>query len=88
MAEVLELAGCAAIENCKRRVSPRHILLVIRNDEEFDELLKDVVIPRGGVVQHIPPFLLLPTTKGGSDPIPTPVMHISNNKKGSKSWPG
>jgi len=57
-AEMLELAGNKAIHVKKKRIQPRHILLTIRDDEEFDKLLKNVTIPGGGVSSEIHPFLL------------------------------
>ncbi|KAF8182085.1 hypothetical protein GALMADRAFT_61950 [Galerina marginata CBS 339.88] len=64
-AEILELAGNAARDNKKQRIVPRHLQLAIRNDEELQKLLGNVVISQGGVVPHIAPELL-PTKSGKS----------------------
>jgi len=57
-AEILELAGNAARDNKKQRIVPRHLQLAIRNDEELNKLLGQVVISQGGVVPHIQAELL------------------------------
>ncbi|CAG0896325.1 unnamed protein product [Darwinula stevensoni] len=57
-AEVLELSGNAARDNQRRRITPRHILLAIANDEELFKLLKNVTIPQGGVIPRIHPELM------------------------------
>ncbi|KAJ3551112.1 hypothetical protein NM688_g4926 [Phlebia brevispora] len=64
-AEILELAGNAARDNKKQRIVPRHLQLAIRNDEELNKLLGDVVISQGGVVPHIDPALLPSKTQKG-----------------------
>ena len=46
-AEILELAGNAARDNKRSRITPRHILLAVANDEELNKLLKNVTIPQG-----------------------------------------
>ncbi|XP_043922989.1 late histone H2A.2.2-like [Protopterus annectens] len=57
-AEVMELAGSVA-HNCKRnRITPRHIQLAVRNDDEFHKLLEDVTIAEGGVLPNIHAQLL------------------------------
>uniref|UniRef100_M4ES68 Histone H2A n=1 Tax=Brassica campestris TaxID=3711 RepID=M4ES68_BRACM len=57
-AQVLEVAGNAARHNKKTRITPRHIQLAVRNDEELDNLLGSVTIANGGVLPHINPKLL------------------------------
>ena len=52
-AEVLELAGNAARDNNKTRITPRYICLAIRQDEELNKLWANITIAQGGVVPHI-----------------------------------
>ncbi|CAF0753443.1 unnamed protein product [Didymodactylos carnosus] len=57
-AEILELAGNAARDNKKQRITPRHLQLAIRNDEELAKMLSKVTLPQSGVLPHIHPLLL------------------------------
>lgn len=43
-AEILELAGNAARDNKKGRVTPRHILLAVANDEELNQVRKNSTV--------------------------------------------
>ncbi|KAH6944807.1 hypothetical protein HPB50_005296 [Hyalomma asiaticum] len=49
-AEVLELAGDAARDNGKGRITPRHIQLAVSNDEELHKLLAGVTISEGSAL--------------------------------------
>ncbi|KAJ6621354.1 histone-fold-containing protein [Mycena sp. CBHHK59/15] len=69
MAELLELAGNCARDNHRVRIIPRHLLLAVRNDYEYDshlpseltlnsslrldKLLAETIIAQGGVRPHI-----------------------------------
>ncbi|XP_050949817.1 core histone macro-H2A.1 isoform X3 [Labeo rohita] len=86
-AEILELAGNAARDNKKGRVTPRHILLAIANDEELHQLLRGVTIAAGGVLPNIHPELL--SKKRGSktklEAIVTPPPPTQKSKTANKA---
>lgn len=66
--EILELAGNAARDDQKSRITPRHLQLAIRLDEELSRVLGRVTIPEGGVIPCVHAALLpqrAPAPKAG-----------------------
>lgn len=81
-AEVLELAGDAAKDHAKTRITPRHIQLAVRNDEELNQFLGGVTIASGGVMPGIHTDLLTPKVKKTTGGKTTGASSSSSNKRG------
>lgn len=63
-AELLEMSGNAARDNKAKRIKPRHMVLAIRNDEEFSKFVgRNTVISNGGILPSIHQALLPKKTK-------------------------
>ena len=87
-AEILELAGNAARDNKRTRITPRHVQLAVRNDEELNKLLGGVTIAAGGVLPNIHAVLLpkKKPAKEGAAAAPKKVKapKVAKAKKASK----
>jgi len=57
-AEIIELAGYEAHDKHRQRITPQHIQLAVRCDQELHDLLSDVTIAEGGVLPNIQSSLL------------------------------
>lgn len=53
VAEILELAGNAARDNKKGRITPRHIKLAVANDEELNQVRNDMCKKTKVCILHI-----------------------------------
>ena len=66
VAEILELAGNAARDHKKTRISPRHLALSLKADEELSKFLGKAVLPQGGVLPSINAALVKPSKKAAA----------------------
>uniref|UniRef100_A0A914UI17 Macro domain-containing protein n=1 Tax=Plectus sambesii TaxID=2011161 RepID=A0A914UI17_9BILA len=91
-AEVLEIAGNVARDFKVRRMTPRHILLAVHNDQELAQLLKDVTMPSSGVLPFIHQNLLpkgkqTATTSASTSPAATSASAKKRPAKAAKPKP-
>ncbi|KAE9548767.1 hypothetical protein FO519_008021 [Halicephalobus sp. NKZ332] len=63
VAEILEVAGDTTREFNKRRITPRTIMLSVRNDEELNLLTQKVHFPESGAIPFVQPSLLKSNSK-------------------------
>jgi histone H2A len=51
--EMVMLAGDVARDNRRKRITPRHVKLAVRNDDELNKLISGATIASGGVLPNI-----------------------------------
>jgi len=87
-AEILELSGNAARDCHRSRITPRHIQLATRSDEELAKLLENCTIPEAGVIPNIHMALINQSKKKAekeSSVSSTPSSSSSSSSSSSKS---
>ena len=62
--EILELAGNASHQAKKKTISPRHLMLAMRNDEELNKLVASTTLSSSGVLPNVHGFLFGKSVSG------------------------
>ena len=79
--EILELAGNAADEQKKKTITPRHIQLAIRNDEELNKIMAEAMIAKGGVIPNVQAALFGKHGKSGAAAVTSNTQEMWINKE-------
>lgn len=79
-ADILELAD-ASRDNKAKRITPRHIQLAVRHDEELGKILEHVTIRDGGVLPNLHTELRPKKTSATSDLPEQPVQQSQIKKR-------
>jgi len=80
ISEVVELSANCAIDQKKKSICPRHVMLAIRNDEELETFFKGVTFTSSGSLVQVHQNLLPPSTKSkksetpAAEPVATPAQ--------------
>jgi len=82
-AEILELSGNAARDCHRSRITPRHIQLATRSDEELAKLLENCTIPEAGVLPNIHMALINRSKKGEKESSVAITPSSSSSRKSS-----
>ncbi|KAK4684042.1 histone H2A, partial [Tremellales sp. Uapishka_1] len=71
----------ASLTDNRSRITPRHITLAVKNDEELTRLFDNCVISQGGVLPHIQPALLVFKTPSKKKATPEKAKTASEKQK-------
>ncbi len=89
-AEVLEMAGQAAMDNKRTRITPRHLALVLQQDDEYKRIFAPESVVGGGSRQNIRAELLPASRKAkkvvdeAAEAVEKEVKQKKKSSKGKK----
>ena len=77
--DLLDMAVNRVKDENKKRIIPRTLMNCIRNDEEFNKLLKDITLSDSGTIEHI--HSVLQVQKENGKRVITPAQRKQINAK-------
>jgi histone H2A len=87
LAEILELAANVARENKTTRISPRHIELAIRGDDELNRIFRHTTISEGGTMPLLHDILVTKPSRKSTKARKTKEPAKGKGKGKSKATP-